>query len=240
MMEFGNSHFPDSKGGDGGTVSRERVYAFLGLLSHDIRNDLNAIDLMSCYLQELSSEEAVIAELSQLRSAVSYSAKRMVAISRALLPAEAELLSYSLLELAEDFVGHLHKVCPEIVERVKPEMVRPDCEVEVDVELFFEAMTELVQNAVAFSDEKEPVFVRVRACEAGGLWEVRQGWSGDSLRAEQWGREPFVSTRRGRYGIGLFHARKALEAQNAELEFQHDIQAAVLTTVVRLKRGSLR
>ena len=54
-------------------------------------------------------------------------------------------------------------------------------------------------------------------------------------RPETWGREPLVSTRRGGYGIGLFHARRLLAAHGGRsCEFSHDPAAAQLTTRIFL------
>ena len=73
----------------GEQIPQERLEAFLRLLTHDIRNDLNAVDLLCAYVQEIASDEEVVTELGQVRAGTQFAARRMLAVSRALQRPEA-------------------------------------------------------------------------------------------------------------------------------------------------------
>jgi hypothetical protein len=46
-------------------VSFETIAGFLRLLSHDVRNDLNAVDLLTAYIQDISGAGSIRGELDQ-------------------------------------------------------------------------------------------------------------------------------------------------------------------------------
>lgn len=227
------------------SVSLQKLECFLRLLSHDVRNDLNAIDLLGVYLQELSEQEEVRQEILQLRASVRFAAQRMVRISKALHCPEPELVDYPLADLMEDWKSSWQAgeegrrdSFPDSI-GVDWERVQDRVLVRVDGLLVFEALGELLENAGAFSPRGQRV--RIRAGEGipeKAMVQIEQSFRGDSLP------EPlicpgvlFESGRRGHYGIGLFRARRILESFGADLRFSLDSKAGKLSTWVHFAIG---
>ncbi|PYK48239.1 MAG: hypothetical protein DME51_11940 [Verrucomicrobia bacterium] len=53
------------------SVSWSDTVRFIRQLGHDLRNDLNAIELQSAYIGELEKNEEVLGEIKRLREMVS-------------------------------------------------------------------------------------------------------------------------------------------------------------------------
>ena len=64
--------------------------------------------------------------------------------------------------------------------------------------------------------------------------ELREEKSAIPAPPETWGLEPLVSTRRGGYGMGLFHARRILAGHDGTVTFAFDPAAQLLTTRITL------
>ena len=56
---------------DSPSVSWNDAIRFIRQLSHDLRNDLNAIELQSAYIGELEKNEEIQGEIKRLREMVS-------------------------------------------------------------------------------------------------------------------------------------------------------------------------
>lgn len=195
---------------------------FLRQLSHDVRNDLNAIDLFACMVAEDLSGESALEDLKQLRDSVRFGAGRMGWLGKVLGRPEPSLVAYGGMDFFEDWKGALAAKKPEAAGRCVFEREDFSGEVVVDPQMAFEALNELVGNAVAFSAEDSEV--RVVFGEESGAGSVRifQRCAVRPRGMEGWGRDPFLSTRRGYYGLGLFRARRVLEAMGAVLGFWFD------------------
>jgi K+-sensing histidine kinase KdpD len=202
-------------------VSLERLEGFLRLLSHDVRNDLSAIDLLATYLQEICPGGEVQEELGQLRASVRFAAQRMVRLSKALQPPVVEWVEYPMADLVEDWkttweAGRAQQ--RELGVDLEWRALADRSLVEVDGLLVFEALGELLDNACAFAVPGSRVGIEAGGCV--GELRIRQRLAEESSMAGEagdWGL--FESSRRGRYGVGLFRARRILEAIGAELQF---------------------
>src|SRR5437899_8425037 len=75
---------------------------FVRQLSHDLRNDLNAIELQSAYIAELEKNEELQGEIKRLREMVSRLASTLQRLSRDVGEVKPTLISYRATDLTED------------------------------------------------------------------------------------------------------------------------------------------
>ncbi|MFL6544708.1 MAG: hypothetical protein ACJ8LM_05930, partial [Candidatus Udaeobacter sp.] len=61
---------PAQNGKDSQSAPWSDVIRFIGQLSHDLRNDLNAIELQSAYVDELEKNEEFKNEIKRLREMI--------------------------------------------------------------------------------------------------------------------------------------------------------------------------
>lgn len=215
-----------------GGVSIELVDTFLRQLSHDVRNDLNAMDLLISYAEDLGAGEKARDALEQLHGAIRYGAQRMVRISRAFQRPVPESIPYPVDLLFEDLRDRLSVERPELSGRLHWVYVGKPCRALLDPVLALEAMTELLQNAAAFSPQDAPVQVAAQGDAGGAFWRIEQSAPEPLKGMRQWGMRPLESSRRSHYGLGLFRARQIVDALGATLAFTHDPERRLLRTEV--------
>ncbi|RFC46073.1 MAG: K+-sensing histidine kinase KdpD [Verrucomicrobia bacterium] len=213
-------------------VSVELLESFLRQLSHDVRNDLNAMELLISYVECERSGGDVGSALMQLHDAVRYGAQRMLRVSRSVQVPDLDYIPYPADILYEDLRDRVALERPQLAARI----VWGRCELKtiapVDATLALEALTELLENAAAFSSCESPVQIGVEACEAGVRWRILQHALDCPSNLEQWGLLPLVSTRRSHYGLGLFRVRRIIRAHQATLGFKYDAGGKKLATEV--------
>ena len=211
----------------------ERVAKFVRQLSHDVRNNLGSMDLQSAYIAELVTDPEVAAELKKLRAMVTSSAKALqTTTSRFWIP-QANLLTLSAQIVVEDFRERLGKVLPaagslEWTVELGPEFVS------VDIEMLYAALSEFFRNAVHFHEGPEPITVKINGHQEQLVLEIGQKKKVLDSAPESWGRDPLLSTRRGGYGLGLYHARQILETLGGDISFVHDPEKSELSSRITL------
>jgi signal transduction histidine kinase len=215
-----------------GGVSVELVDAFLRQLSHDVRNDLNAMDLLISYAEDLGAGEKAASALEQLHGAVRYGSQRMVRISKAFQIPTPDRIPYPVDLLFEDLRDRLSVERPELSHRLRWVFSGDPCLALLDPVLVLEAMTELLQNAAAFSASEEPVHVAAQGDGDGAFWRIEQSAPLPLKGMPQWGMRPLESSRRAHYGLGLYRVRRILQSLGAKLNFSHDLERGVLLSEV--------
>jgi signal transduction histidine kinase len=221
-------------------VSFETIAGFLRLLSHDVRNDLNAVDLLTAYIQDISGAESIRGELDQLRTAIRYGSERMHRLSRAFDIPRIEAIELPVHVLIEDLRSRILAAKPEAEARLLWNVEDENANVYVDPTLALEVFSELTDNALAFSSHDAPVSVGVFRDEGDVFrWCFAQGMKEPPSHPDQWGRVPFLSARRGHYGLGLFRARRIIDAHKGAIEFLHDRRTERFSTVVRFPGGAV-
>ncbi len=213
-------------------VSVDLIDAFLRQLSHDVRNDLNAMDLLISYAEDLGAGEKAGDVLEQLHGAIRYGSQRMVRISRAFQVPAPDCIPYPLDLLFEDLRDRLSVEHPEFSGRLRWAYSGKSCRALLDPVLALEAMTELLQNAAAFSPQDAAVEVTAFGDGVRAFWCIHQSSILAPKGMQEWGRRPLESSRRAHYGLGLFRVRRVLEALGATLEFTQDKERGVLRTEV--------
>jgi signal transduction histidine kinase len=233
-MNMGNPASTADVAGAGAAqcVSVDLVDAFLRQLSHDVRNDLNAMHLLISYAEDLGAGENAGAALEQLHGAVRYGSQRMVRVSKAFQIPTPDRIAYPVDLLFEDLRDRLSVEHPELSGRLQWAFSGSPCHALLDPVLALEVMTELLQNAAAFSPPDEPVRVEAEGGGEGAFWRIEQVAPLPPKGMQEWGMRPLESSRRAHYGLGLFRARRVLGALGAGLTFEHDSGRGVLLSEV--------
>lgn len=208
------------------------VVKFTRQLAHDVRNGLNGLDLEAAFVAELNTNPEIAEELKKLRAMVVNITRNLHEVSSYMGSFAMNTIDLEASILLKELRDRLAKRHPEEMAGVA--WTDAACEeiVQVDVERFAEVLRELFKNAFQFHKAGEPLSF-TSACEEGRLvLELREGKSAP-LAPEEWG-APLLSTRRGGYGLGLFHAKRVLEAHQGELKQVYDPTKAALVTRVSL------
>src|SRR5207253_9036853 len=101
----------EQPGNEPPSVRWHDMVKFVRQLGHDIRNNLNAVELQAAYLAELAEEAEMKNEVQRLRGMVSEVGVNLQRLSSALSQLNPILISYR----AADFVDDLtHKAAQEL------------------------------------------------------------------------------------------------------------------------------
>ncbi len=220
---------------DGVTVPWERVERFVGQVSHDIRNGLNACELQLTYLGELVSDPEVAQEIKSLRGTLAGMTKHLQTLRSATTATTPNLLEYPAADLFEDLRDRFARLRPELVARMRWKMnVENQILVHIDPELVLGSCLELLDNAFQFAD-KNTAMTCTLSVDGKVVIRVEEALGeAPATPPANWGQSPLVSTRRGSYGLGLFRARRALAAQGASLDFHYSPEKKTLTATMTL------
>src|ERR1043166_2589894 len=120
---------------------------FVRQLSHDLRNDLNAVELQSAYISELEKNEEVQGEIKRLREMVSGMAATLQQLSRAVADVKPTLISYRAADLMEDFRTKIENDFPKQNAEITWEIQAGNATLNVDPQLLQEVFIELFANA---------------------------------------------------------------------------------------------
>ena len=219
-------------------VPFERVAAMVRQLTHDVRNGFNAMELQAAYVAELLRDPEDVAdaagEVKRLRGMIADNANSLRRLSARFHVAPPNPIRYPANLFVEDFRARLAKTLPDFAPQVAWTQDLAGEAVSVDVEMILAALGEIFQNAAHFQEPGERVSAHA-AVQAGRFQiELHEHHTALPAPPATWGREPFVSTRPGGHGLGLFHARRLLAAHGGGVEFTHDAVSAQLTTRVFL------
>ena len=218
-------------------VPWERVDRFVGQLTHDIRNGLNAIELQLTFLGEISTDPEAVEEVKRVRATLGNVTRQLQTLRVATGAIRLYLLEYPASEFFDDLRERLVKSHPGSEDRVAWETnFGPDSMLAVDPELTLSALLELLGNALVFSDVAgSPIHVEVSTAGDRAIVTLHEPQPRrPDIAPQDWGRTPLLTTRRGAYGLGLFRARRSFEAQGGRLEVVYSAENQRLTTTVML------
>jgi signal transduction histidine kinase len=224
-------------------VPFSRVAKFVRQLMHDFRNGLSAIELEAATIAEIAREENASPELEQevrrLRGMVSETAHALRELSLDFQPVSLHPISWPVSLAAEAFKERFEQ---QFAEEIAQGMLSissyeggaEDATVSIDLEKLADAVKQVLGNVFQIAPQpKASLSWRTE----GAMWvielcESKAGWESQTP-PERWGLEPFVSSRPGGYGLGLYRTRQILEAHGGNFEcgyFQTDCNDGVLIT----------
>jgi signal transduction histidine kinase len=216
------------------SVSWSDAIRFIKQLTHDLRNDLNAIELQSTYVSELEKNEEFKNELKRLREMVSGLASTLQRLSRAVGEVSPTQISYRAADFMEDLRTKINHDFPTESAEVTWDIQSGDAILNVDPQLLQEAFTEFFANAFRHGRGKGPVLVNAKIDNDRFLFTLQEPKDRFELSTENWGREPLRKISLRHYGLGLNRARAIVEAHGGELHAQYDPKISALNTTVTL------
>ncbi|PYJ13893.1 MAG: hypothetical protein DME93_01810 [Verrucomicrobia bacterium] len=221
-------------GKDSQSVPWSDAIRFIAQLSHDLRNDLNAIELQSTYIEELGKSEEVRNEIKRLREMISRLASTLQRLSRAVGEVKPNLIPYSASDFMQDLRGKIDRDFPEESKEISWEIQLGDAMLNVDPQFFEEAFTEIFANAFRHDRGKGPLVASAKIDDKGFLFSLHESKARFDLPTQNWGREPLRKMSQRHYGLGLNRVRAIVEAHGGDLNAQYDPKVSALITTFRL------
>ena len=222
------------------TVPWGDTVRFVRQLSHDLRNDLNAIELQSAYICELAQAQELTSEIKRLREVVSRVNSTLQLLSRAVGEVAPNLVSYPASEFLADMRTQIERNFSKENHEITWDVQLQDGVLNIDPQLFQEVFVELFANAFQHDRGKGAVVARARIGDGRFLFSVSEPKAVFSSDTQNWGREPFRNIRQRHYGLGLNRVRAIIEAHGGKLEAQYDPKTAMLVSTVTLPVSSLQ
>ena len=210
------------------------VVRFLRQLSHDLRNQLNAVELQSAFLAELATDPEMKEEIARLRKMVSESGSTLQKLSQRINPPSPTLTGYSDTDFVEDLRVRVRNEFPKQADAISWKIDTKGQQVNIDPQLLLEAFLELLRNA--FEHQAPGSSIHFNAATEGDnlvltLYEPKAPFD---VPTEKWGREPLRHVNRGHYGLGLNRARTIVENQQGTLKGRYDSTEAKLITTISI------
>src|SRR5581483_2986419 len=142
------------------SVSWPDIVKFVRQLSHDIRNNLNAVELQSAYLAELATDAEMKEEVQRLRQMVSEVGSGLQRLTAGLSQVNATPISYQAGDFMEDLRKKVEKELPEHAGKIKWDVQLKEGSLQVDPQFAQQALLELFANA--FQHEKNVSSIAVK------------------------------------------------------------------------------
>ncbi len=214
------------------------VAGFVRQLSHDLRNHLNAAELQSSYLGELSDDAEMKDEVKRLRGMLAEMSASLQRVTQALAAIRLTLMPYEAVNFVEDLRRKLAMEFPEETDAIEWKMGGGKAELNIDPQILQPAFLEIFANA--FQHERGPGALRATAEMNGSeftftLTEPKTNFSGET---ENWGRRPFAQMTHGHYGLGLPRVLDIIGAHHGKLHAHYDSGSSSLVTTVVLPLGT--
>ena len=214
------------------SVAWPNMVKFVRQLSHDIRNNLNAVELQSAYLAELALDPEMKNEVQRLREMVSEVGRNLQGLTSGLSQANPTPISYPAADFIEDLKQKLAKDFADNATKVTWDVQLKDATLQIDPQLGQQAFFELFNNA--FQHERNVKSITAKACidKDRFVFELHEPKARFELSTENWGREPLQTVSQSHYGIGLHRARSIAEAHHGDLRAEYDRKTSTLVTTV--------
>ena len=215
-----------------GNVPWENFVKFVRQLSHDLRNQLNAAELQSALIGELTNDAELKSEIRRLRELVSQLGVTLQSLSASVAEPRPTALPYT----AKDFIADMQKKIahefPEKGQTVKWEVLPASATLNIDPELTEWAAVELFRNA--FRHDLAGDAVQAQASVEGDwfTFSIREAKK-EEIDPAQW-TQPLQKVSHGHYGLGLHRARRIIAAQGGELTAKFDPASRTLTSTITL------
>jgi K+-sensing histidine kinase KdpD len=207
---------------------------FVRQLSHDIRNNLNAVELQSAYLAELAEEEEMKTEVKRLREMISQIGIGLQRLTAGLSQANPNLISYSAADFVEDLKQKLAKEFPDNAAKVTWDVQLKDATLQIDPQLIQQAFLEIFSNAFQHERNIKAIAAKGYVDKNRFVFELREPKARFELSTENWGREPLRNVGQGHYGLGLNQVRSTAEAHSGDFRADYDRKTSTLITTLTL------
>ncbi len=216
------------------TVRWSDTVGFVRQLSHDLRNDLNAIELQSAYIAELTQDQELTSEIKRLREVVSSLNSTLQLLSRAVGDVAPNLVTYPAGEFLTDMRTQIERKFPKQNHEITWDVQLEDGILNIDPQLLQEVFLELFANAFEHDRGNGTLVAKGKTNDGQFLFSLHEPKALFGSDTKNWGREPLRNIRQRHYGLGLNRVRAIIEAHGGELQAQYDPNAATLVSTMTL------
>jgi K+-sensing histidine kinase KdpD len=215
-----------------GLVPWENFVKFVRQLSHDLRNQLNAAELQSALIAELTNDAELKSEIRRLRELVSQLGATLQSLSTSVAEPRPTALPYAAKDFIADMQKKLAHEFPEKGQAVKWEVLPADGTLKIDPELTEWAAAELFRNAFRHDPADDEVQAQASIEGDWFTFSIREAKK-EEIDPAQW-TQPLEEVSHGHYGLGLRRARRIIAAQGGELTAKFDPASRMLTSMITL------
>jgi signal transduction histidine kinase len=216
------------------SVPWDDVVRFVRQLSHDLRNDLNALELQSAYIAELTQDQELQTEIKRLREVTSALYSTLQRLSRAVGEITPNMISYRAPEFWADMRAEIERKFSNKTDEINWDAQLQDVVLHLDPQLLQEVFTELFANAFQHHRGNGPLLASARIDNDRLLFTLHEPKIAFDSATENWGREPFRNTSQRHYGLGLNRVRAIVEAHGGQVQAHYDPKASALVSTVIL------
>src|SRR5438128_9622304 len=156
------------------TVSWNDVTHFMRQLSHDLRNNLNAIELQSAYMPELATNEDLKTDIKTLREMVAGLALSLQKLSRSVGEVSPNPIPYRAHELVQDLRSKIERDLAQESREISWEIALGGEMLNVDPQLLEEALVEVFSNAFQHGRGKGTVVATARNENNRFIFTIRE------------------------------------------------------------------
>jgi len=210
------------------------IVKFVRQLSHDIRNNLNAVELQSAYLAELTEDGETKSEIQRLRQMVSEVGAGLQRLTAELSPVEPTPISCKATEFIQDLKQKVTKELSDHANKITWDVQLKDATLQVDPRLAQQALLELFTNAFQHERNVKSIMAKASIENDRFVFELREPKAQFESSTEKWGREPLRNVGQGHYGLGLNLTRWIAESHGGNLQAKYDRKRSLLITKVTL------
>ena len=216
------------------TVPWDDTVRFVRQFSHDLRNDLNAIELQSAYIAELTQDQELTTEIKRLREVASGMNSTLQLLSRAVGEVAPNLVTYPAGEFMADMRAQIERKFSKENHEITWDVQIQDGMLNIDPQLFQELFVELFANAFQHDRGNGALVAKSRISDGRFLFSLHEPKAAFSSDMRNWGREPLRNIRQRHYGLGLNRVRAIVEAHGGKLQVQYDPKSSTLVSTVAL------
>jgi K+-sensing histidine kinase KdpD len=210
------------------------IVRFVRQLGHDIRNNLNAAELQSAYIAELTDDAELKNEIKRLREMVAEIGTSLQRLTIGLGQISPNFMSYRAADFVEDLKQKVATDLSGDAAKVNWETQLGEANLSIDPQLLEQALTELFTNAFQHEHNTPGLKAKAYIDKDRFAFVLHEPKARFDLSTENWGREPLRTVSQGHYGLGLNRVRVIIDAHGGELHAQYDPAAAALVTTIAL------
>ena len=210
-------------------VTWNRVSAFVRKHLHDVRNDLNSIDLEASLLSDMVPDGEARTSVEHIQRQLRASALNLRLLSTCFQrcdPYPASISASSLLQIwQEKHEAMRNAPSIEWIDRAG------DVRLKVDIEMMATVFLELLKNAATHS-RNASITVTVESGE--GQVQFRMVEPKEAMvDTSEWG-QPFYSTERNTYGLGLWTVHNMVSANSGRFLQHYNPGEKILSSTITL------
>ena len=202
---------------------------FIRRHTHDVRNDLNGLDLEAALLADLVPDGEAGESVARIRAQIRRLAGDMRTLAAKFADPQPTRALYDARELFLIWQDQPAALDPAPAAQWSD---APGAEqVNVDATALANVFRELLANAQAFGTGA-PLHAAARVENRQVIFELREPKDAP-VETAGWGRAPFASMRHGHYGLGLWEAQRTIAANGGETRRRFAPDAMELSTTLR-------